>query len=189
MGCIRSVGIKKLFAIYIILHRVGKHINITMKPTNSPTQGQPNTRKPRLKVALGPRFFPQQGKFSLDKRGRVDCKQTPRARHTSCLQYIHGNISRTSFQKPPPSLCVCPQMVCRESGRKFQGYSPVMTRPATGRVRRFHNLTGRIGSDRIGSGRVGSFRSPDPTQPANFDSTLEKALHPRGMLCHVLHQK
>ena len=33
---------------------VGKHVNIIMKPTNSPTQGQPNQRKNRLKVAFGP---------------------------------------------------------------------------------------------------------------------------------------
>ena len=32
---------------------LGKRINIVMKPTNSPTQGQPNPRKIRLKVALG----------------------------------------------------------------------------------------------------------------------------------------
>ena len=35
---------------------VGKHVNITMKPTNSPTQGQPNPRKSRLKVTFGPPF-------------------------------------------------------------------------------------------------------------------------------------
>ena len=39
---------------------VGKHINVIMKPTNSPTQGQPNPRKIGLKVAFGPLFFPQQ---------------------------------------------------------------------------------------------------------------------------------
>ena len=33
---------------------VGKHINIVMKPTNSPTQGQPNPRKMKSKVAIGP---------------------------------------------------------------------------------------------------------------------------------------
>ena len=35
-----------------------KHINVTVKPTNPPTQGQPNPRKARLKVACGPLFFP-----------------------------------------------------------------------------------------------------------------------------------
>ena len=35
---------------------VGKHINIIIKPTNSPTQGQPNPRKIRLIVAFGPLF-------------------------------------------------------------------------------------------------------------------------------------
>ena len=34
---------------------VGKHINI-MKPSNSPTQGQPNQRKLGLKVVFGPLF-------------------------------------------------------------------------------------------------------------------------------------
>ena len=33
---------------------VGKHVNIIMKPTNSPTQGQLNPRRNRLKVAFGP---------------------------------------------------------------------------------------------------------------------------------------
>ena len=42
---------------------VGKHINIIMKPTNSPTQGQPNRRKIRLKVAFGP-LFPTLNNFS-----------------------------------------------------------------------------------------------------------------------------
>ena len=33
------------------------YIYIIMKPTNSPTQGQPNPRENRLKAALGPLFF------------------------------------------------------------------------------------------------------------------------------------
>ena len=43
---------------------VGKHVNIIMKPTNSPTQGQPNPKKNRLKVAFGP-FFPTAKYFFL----------------------------------------------------------------------------------------------------------------------------
>ena len=35
---------------------VGKHVNIIMKPTKSPTQGQLNPRNTRLKVAFGPPF-------------------------------------------------------------------------------------------------------------------------------------
>ena len=35
-----------------------------MKPANSPTQGQPNPRKTRLKVAFWATFFPQQVMFS-----------------------------------------------------------------------------------------------------------------------------
>ena len=42
---------------------VGKHINITMKPTNSPIQGQPNPRKKWLKVTFGP-LFPTANNFS-----------------------------------------------------------------------------------------------------------------------------
>ena len=38
----------------------GKHKNITIKPSNSPTQGQPNPRKISSKVAFGPTFFPQR---------------------------------------------------------------------------------------------------------------------------------
>ena len=41
---------------------VGNHINITMKPTNSPTQGQPNPRKIRLNMAFGP-LFPTANDF------------------------------------------------------------------------------------------------------------------------------
>ena len=35
---------------------VGEHINIVVKPTNAPTQGQPNPRKIRLKVAFWATF-------------------------------------------------------------------------------------------------------------------------------------
>ena len=38
-------------------------MNIVMKPTNSPTQGQPNPRKNSLKVAFGP-LFPTANIFS-----------------------------------------------------------------------------------------------------------------------------
>ena len=46
IGCLR----------YTKLCWVAKHINIIMKPTNPPTQGQPNPWKIRLKVAFGPLF-------------------------------------------------------------------------------------------------------------------------------------
>ena len=42
---------------------VEKHINVIMKPTNSPTQRQPNPRNIWLKVAFGPRF-PTTNNFS-----------------------------------------------------------------------------------------------------------------------------
>ena len=62
---------------YIKFCWVGKHVNSSMKPTNSLTQGQPNPRKNRLKVAFGPRFFPQQIVFR--GLGLVLCgKQTTR---------------------------------------------------------------------------------------------------------------
>ena len=47
-----------VFAIYgTKLCWVGKHITIIMKPTNSPTQGQPKPMKIRLEVAFGPVFL------------------------------------------------------------------------------------------------------------------------------------
>ena len=41
---------------------VGKHVSVIMKPSNSPTQGQPNPRKIRLKVAFG-LLFPTANNF------------------------------------------------------------------------------------------------------------------------------
>ena len=50
----------RVFAIYQILLGWKAFIKysrgIIMKPTNSPTQGQPNLRKNRLKVAIGSLF-------------------------------------------------------------------------------------------------------------------------------------
>ena len=40
----------RVFVRFTTLCWVGKHANITMKPTNSPTHGQPNPRKIRLKT-------------------------------------------------------------------------------------------------------------------------------------------
>ena len=48
---------------------VRKHLNI-IKPTNSPTQRQPNPRKNRLKVAFWP-LFPTANKFSWVRIGFV----------------------------------------------------------------------------------------------------------------------
>ena len=48
-------GATRVFMIYQICWD-GKHINITVKLSNSPTQGQPNPRKNRLIVAAGPRL-------------------------------------------------------------------------------------------------------------------------------------
>ena len=54
---------KRSFLRFIKFCWVAKHTNIIMKPTNSPTQGQPNPRKSRLKVAIGP-LFPTANNFS-----------------------------------------------------------------------------------------------------------------------------
>ena len=68
-----------MFAITKICS-VGKHVNIVMKPTRSPTQGQPNTRKIRLKVALrqlfshSKRFFVSWDRFLY--RNRLQETQT-----------------------------------------------------------------------------------------------------------------
>ena len=51
--CLRSIK----------LCRVGKHVNIIMKPTNSPTQGQRNPRKNRLKGGNWATFFPTANNF------------------------------------------------------------------------------------------------------------------------------
>ena len=55
--------INRVFAIFTKFCWVGKHVNVSMKPTNFPTQGQPNPRKIRLKVAFGLRF-PTANDFS-----------------------------------------------------------------------------------------------------------------------------
>ena len=47
------------------LRWAGKHINIIIKQTNSPTQGQPNPRKIHVKCANGATFFPQQIIFEV----------------------------------------------------------------------------------------------------------------------------
>ena len=47
---------------------VGKLINVTMKPTNSPTQGHPNPRTIRLKVTFRPLFFVDWGWFYVGNR-------------------------------------------------------------------------------------------------------------------------
>ena len=88
---------------------VGKHINVIMKPTNSPTQGQPNPRKIGLKVAFGPLFFPQQ--IVLRGLGIVLYrKQTTRnPTQPNSLQSVQSTRSslckkvRTSCRSPPPT--------------------------------------------------------------------------------------
>ena len=46
---------------YVGLENIHSKVNIIMKPTNSPTQGQPNPRKTGSKVEFGSHFFsPQQ---------------------------------------------------------------------------------------------------------------------------------
>ena len=56
---------------------VGEHINMIMKPTNSPTQGQPKPTKNRFESGILGHFFPQQMVFH--GLGLVLCrKQTTR---------------------------------------------------------------------------------------------------------------
>ena len=54
IGCLQCISTKFCW--------VGKHEDI-MKPTNSPTQGHPNPRKSRLKVAFAS-LFPAANNFS-----------------------------------------------------------------------------------------------------------------------------
>ena len=66
-----------MFAIYTKFCWVGKHINIIMKPSNSPSQGQTNPRKNRVKVAFGP-LFPTEINFSwvgISLIQETDCKK------------------------------------------------------------------------------------------------------------------
>ena len=49
-----------MFARYTKLCWVGKHIDIIIKPTNSPTQGQLNPEKNEVKSGLWATFSPQQ---------------------------------------------------------------------------------------------------------------------------------
>ena len=61
---------------YTKLRRVEKHVNIIMKPSNPPTQGQPNPRKMRSKVAFWAtfsHFFPQQ--IAFRGLGLVSCRK------------------------------------------------------------------------------------------------------------------
>ena len=52
MASISVDTINRVLAMDLII----KHINIIIKPTNAPTQGHPNPRQNRLKVAFGPFF-------------------------------------------------------------------------------------------------------------------------------------
>ena len=77
---------------------VGKHINITMKPTNSPTQGQPNPRKNRLKVAFGT-LFPTANNFSCV---RIDFCIGNRLRETQPNQIVGKHPIYTALKKYGP---------------------------------------------------------------------------------------
>ena len=63
LGCCRENQLPTGCLRYTKLCWVGKHIPgiiIIMKPSNSPTQGQPNPRKIGFKVAFWATFFPQR---------------------------------------------------------------------------------------------------------------------------------
>ena len=75
---------------------VEKHTDIIMKPTNSPTQGQPNPSKIRFKVAFEP-LFPTANIFlrglrfifcrKLTTRNQTQPNSPP---NTLMVTYIHG---------------------------------------------------------------------------------------------------
>ena len=58
LGCFAMVGKHTKFCW------VGKHVNIMTKPTNSPTQGQPNPRKKYVKSGIWATFLPTTNYFS-----------------------------------------------------------------------------------------------------------------------------
>ena len=69
IGCLR----------FTILCWVGKHANIIMKPTNSPTQGQPKPKKYLVKSGIWATVFPQEGNFSWVGIGFVQDNNTARS--------------------------------------------------------------------------------------------------------------
>ena len=69
IGCLR----------FTILCWVGKHANIIMKPTNSPTQGQPKPKKYLVKSGIWATVFPQEGNFSWVGIGFVQGNNTARS--------------------------------------------------------------------------------------------------------------
>ena len=69
-----------------------------MKPTNSPTQGQPNPRKIRLKVAFGP-LFPTANNFSwvgIDFVEGTDYKEPNRTKF-SANTLMSTRVIRTKY--------------------------------------------------------------------------------------------
>ena len=52
----RILGVFTILEVYLVpknkLFWVGKHTNIIMKPTKSPTQGQPNPKKKQVKSGI-----------------------------------------------------------------------------------------------------------------------------------------
>ena len=93
---------------------VGNHINIIMKPTNSPSQGQPNPRKIRLKWHLG-HFFPQQifyrglGLILYRKQTTRNPTKTKLSANTIlglqqyiCRVFIRGDITCLLYTSPSP---------------------------------------------------------------------------------------
>ena len=93
---------------------VGKYINIIMKPTNSPTQGQLNPRKNRLKVAFGP-LFPTATNFSWLGIGftqQADYKKTKSTKlSANPLLFIHRTLNTTA-PSPEPRLSSFGVIVC-----------------------------------------------------------------------------
>ena len=91
-----------MFAIYQILF--GKHVlgvNISMKPTNSPSQGQRNPRKTRFPSGIWASFFAQQFCFrglGLVLYQEADKKPNPTEIPSNTLLIIVTDV---------PALCGC----------------------------------------------------------------------------------
>ena len=75
-----------------------------MKPTNSPTQGQPNPRKIRLKVTFGP-LFPKVNSFSWVGNGFMQETDYKKPNSTKIL-HKHPRVAYTVTDKDSVTVTV-----------------------------------------------------------------------------------
>ena len=124
----------------------------------------------------------------------LKCRPTGRIRGSNPRVYINGLAAKVT--RSACNLCFTGHSEGGGSGRVGSDLEVLKSR-GSGRVRRFSNLTGRVGStvfynpagrvgsgqeafkiSRVGSGRVGSSQNTsnfsDPTRPVRFDLTREK---------------